>query len=247
MSLRPLVPVLAIALLAGAGTAAADNLNGGKLKLKLKLHPEAGGSSFIDPDTTYLAKFFNEARCACDVGGTPQEYRIEYSWATQPTTTPSHVIDVWTGQTCDNEMQRDTTCVRQDPITDLVALDHTVQREYRVRDLIVARDATSCPNDRTYTVEHWAVTQDGNTWDPDNRDHVETTPPNTTMPTAGITMDLHAPTVPTTLTADALEGGIRLTWDPLTAGDQSDIFVYQALCARAPRRPPPPPPTPTPP
>lgn len=234
MSLRPLVPVLAIALLA-PGTAAADQLNGGKIKLVLKLPPENGGSGYIDPNPDYVQRYFNGARCACDVGGSEQQYRIEYSWATDPATPPGQMVDVWTGVGCAGAMDgtRATVCTHQPPITDPgTALDHTLQREYRVKDLVVDPDMPLVCGSTKVTGEHWAVTQTGDTWDMDNRDHLTTTPPGASSVTDGVAFDLDPPPLPDQITAIALEGGISLSWDPI-AVEADDVKYFQALCSKA--------------
>ncbi len=230
MSRSPILPVLAMVLLAAPGMEArADQLNGGVIGLKLKLPPERGTGEFAEPTAEYLLNYFNGARCACDVGGTQQLYRIEYTWARTPDPVANHEIDIWTGIGCESALdtERETVCTHQPSISDPDDLARTVKRDYRVKDLVLRPGTLLCP-DTDETGEHWAVTESGATWDETNRDHLA----NATLMTEGVRFDMEPPPLPTALTAQALESGIRLTWNPITS-NQSDIDVFQALCSRA--------------
>lgn len=223
MSLRLLASALAVALAVPAG-ARADQLNGGKIALELQLPPENGSSGFTEPTDEYLAKFFNSARCACDVGGSEQLYRIEYTWQTPPSVPPSEPVEIWTGIGCGALMpdERIARCTKGDPIDDPTLIDRAAQRTYRVKDLVLERGAMACPTDQVVTAQHWAVTEtsDG-VWDAENQ-----------FPLEDVIADMQPPPLPEALTAESQEGGIRLTWSAIQAR-QDDIDVFQALCSKA--------------
>ena len=219
MSLRLL---LLISSMLVVRVAHADQLNGGKVKMELRLPPENGGSGFVAPTPTYLAEYFNLARCTCDKSGQAQSYQVRYTWATAPTMPVSKPLEIWVGSGCDNADPDvvNANCNKLDAITDPDALAQTVDRVYSVGELLYPKEASTCtPAERS--AEHWAVTETSDAiWDADNKEKL------------GVTADLLAPPVPTTLTLKPLESGLKLEWEALT-DRADDIAYYQALCAKA--------------
>jgi len=228
MTLRPFVPVLAIALLTASSAHATDLFGGGMLKLTLKLPPEnSTGGAFTEPSTTYLPKYFNQARCLCDASGEEQEYQIEYTWATPPTTTPMDTpIEIWAGQNCDSDVlaTRDMNCTHLESPGKPANLPASgVYRvNYRVSELVTPPTAAGtdrmCPA-TVVPAQHYAVSQTGSIWNDEN----------VTSLGSPITADMAPPEVPTNISATAKESGIRLTWTPLL----DTGIQFQALCSKA--------------
>lgn len=220
MSLR--LPLVAVALALLAPAVHADQLNGGKVAMELRLPPENGGSGYTAPTPTYLAKYFNFARCACDKAGQAQSYQVRYTWATEPTAAVSQPLEIWVGRGCDNSDPAvvRANCNKLEPITDPDALMQTVERTYSVGTLIYPKETTMCMA-ADVSAEHWAVTEVADAmWDADNKEKL------------GVAADMLAPPVPTTLTVKPLESGLKLEWDALT-DRADDVAYYQALCAKA--------------
>ncbi len=215
MSLR--LPLVAVALALCAPAVHAEPLSSGTVKLTLKLPPEGGGSGFVAPSATYLARYFNFARCQCDTDTTTKEYQIEYTWdGTAPVPVPTQELHPWSGEGCDADMTsvRDGQCTAHDIFTP--ASISTIKRvDYDAQALMShPSDTEACP-DATRSVQHWLVTQTGDTWD-------ET--PRFALANA-IVADMKAPPLPT------LESGIVLSWDALS--DTTDVKYFQALCTKA--------------
>lgn len=218
--MSPRLPLVAVALALCAPAVHADQLNGGKVDMELRLPPEGGGTGYADPDPTYLARYFNGARCACDKEMQPQTYQVRYTWATDPTAAVSQPLEIWVGRACEST-NPDTTianCEKLEPITDPDALGQTVDREYRVGQLLFPHQDTC--EESEISGEHWAVTETANAvWDADNKFPLK------------VVADLLPPPVPTNLTLRPLEGGIKLEWTALT-DRADDIAYFQALCAK---------------
>jgi hypothetical protein len=220
MSSRLVIPVLAIAALA-APSARADQLNGGKVKMEIRLPSESDPSSFITPTAIRLASYFNEARCSCAKGGETELYQVRYTWMTEPTAAVSKPLEIWVGRGCksDNPDVVRANCEKLDPIPDPDALTQTVNHTYDL-DITLAPKTATCSSEE-FTAEHWAVTETSDAvWDADNQFEL------------AIKADLLAPPVPTTLTVGARENGIALQWDAIT-DRADDIKYFQALCAKS--------------
>ncbi len=221
MSLR--LPLVAVALALLAPAVHAEPLSSGTVKLTLKLPPEDGGTGFTAPSAVYLARYFNFARCMCDTDTTTKEYEIEYTWdGMAPSPVPSQELHPWSGEGCDADMTsvRDGQCTAHDIFTP--ASISTIKRvDYDAQALMShPADTEACP-DVTRSVQHWLVTQTGDTWD-------ET--PRFALANA-IVADMKAPPLPTTLTLTPRESGITLEWEALS--DTTDVKYFQALCTKA--------------
>lgn len=226
MSLRPLALVLVPATLLGASAPARaeDQLGGGQIQLTLKLPSEDGGTP-ITPTVEDRKRYFNQARCLCDLGASQGEeelYYVEYSWVggNAPASTTADEIVIWAGQGCDAEpTTRDLQCTQVDIIDEPSDITLAPERPYRVSDLLLKPNDTTCP-ESDVTTQHWAVTQMGVTWNQENKFSLAST----------ILGNMRPPAVPGTLTARALENGLTLSWSGFDADD--DTLYYQALCAR---------------
>lgn len=224
MSLRPLLVAATVALLHQAlvtPAAHADQLNGGVVKMELRLPTsDSDLTTFTAPTEARLKRYFNSARCACDKGSVMQPYRVRYTWETMPTSAVSQPMEIWVGRGCEST-NPDTTranCEKLTAIADPDAINQTVERDYEVGTLIDPKTDLCTPAE--ITAEHWAVTETADAvWDTENRTQL------------AIAADLNPPPVPTTLTVKPRENGIALGWTALT-DRADDIQYFQALCAK---------------
>ena len=217
MSLR--LPLVSVAMVLAVPVASATELGATvKLTLRLPSVDETGTPGQILTETD-LGRFFNSARCEC-ARQRPAEstYRIEYTWDGAAATTSQPLIP-WSGVGCNGmPTTRDEQCTRHSSFeaAEIVTLKKV---DYPIFALVAAPGAMECPTDAR-VVNHWLVTQNGDTWDANSQFKLD----------KDITADMKAPPLPAKLTLEPLEGGIVLSWDALP--DATDVQYFQALCSK---------------
>ncbi|MFT3693143.1 MAG: MXAN_2562 family outer membrane beta-barrel protein [Kofleriaceae bacterium] len=190
-----------------------------------------------DPVSTQ--HYFNRAHCICARPNEPKTVdpynadKFAYEVLISTTTsTVHHPLELWVGSSCDDAVMRPMNChdtgAGVTDVSTLASTNGTIQY-ISVWDLMnpepsLSTDnmdlSTSCPERVLSTNEYAVVDSDG-----DGTPDVFLAQP--------ITTDSQAPPIPSSITASGAESGIQLAWKSSTTGDVTDIYAYQALCAKA--------------
>ncbi|MEZ4368519.1 MAG: MXAN_2562 family outer membrane beta-barrel protein [Kofleriaceae bacterium] len=218
---RLLVPVLLAPALLGAPRPAHAELPGGGAIVFDRLLIKEDGDDLASPSTDEARDhYFNLAHCVCANAnaGPEQTFSVEMrlEGATGQSDRPA---DIFFGSQCNDDVQRPTTCSREDAATiadiDELALG-VYAPELKVSRLMAPLDATC--SERVYEGQLWVLV-DG---DADGTYDYDTT--------FSVTTDSEPPPVPTDFEAAGAEAAVDLSWSAPT-GRATDILYYQALCA----------------
>lgn len=193
----------------------------------LYIHEDGSEAAVLprtNPDS--LWKYFNLAHCQC---GKAQpdfvESKFEYLLlASSPTPPINEPLNIWVGTSCSTDVTtRNMNC---HPISGQAPTISTIQATNNVRAVIPIYDAMNpepsrgeC-QERVLSATIWGLAD--STIGSGMLDYSTTT---------SITTDSQAPPLPSDFRASGGESAIQISWTP--NADTSDVFAYQALCARA--------------
>jgi hypothetical protein len=235
------VTVLVVVLAASGVAGADDTAPTGPLSMgasitfnELKIHEDNSADlAFpkISPDS--LWHYFNLAHCQCSApgAGTTSDFR-EVSFAyllqlTGATTAVSRPLEVWVGANCNTDAARPpsttATCHRIDSAgqssVDILTSPGNVRPEIPVFDFMTPTPgATMCTPTAGGSDTVWVLVDTNGNNLPDYSNSVQ------------ITTDSLPPPLPTGISGIGGDGAIVLSWKP--PADVSDVYAYQALCAR---------------
>lgn len=179
-----------------------------------------------------MRMYLNLAHCVCSQAGAGEETQIAYDLRLSADTNTNRPGELWVGTQCDDDLQRPTSCRSVGSIPDI---DVLVTREERVEfplyDVINGADNTAPCRETEGDAFAWVlVDSDGDaTYDyfaNQSLGNVTTTPA-----AQAVKLDTQAPPVPTNFEGGSAEAAIALSWDP-PESRATDVFYYQALCAR---------------
>lgn len=237
VSVTVLMVVLAASRVAGADKAGTPTGmlpgNAGITFAELRIH-ENNASILerpkVTPDSEW--RYFNLAHCECaapdaEIPADFVYHADEFSYLVKLTTSSNESINrplnFLVGTDCTNENTRDQTCSGiPGGLNNIDVLRGSSNFSLNVPlfEFMVPKGATKCdptmpPRDSTV----WAIVDTNGDGKPDYYSPHQ------------ITTDIQPPALPAGIRAFATENGIQLSWD--APADTSDIYAYQALCARA--------------
>jgi hypothetical protein len=211
------MPALALALVgAAAGAAAAFDLGGATIQMRLEL-PKDDGDGFIAPASAKKAlEFMNRAHCVCS----DTVFNVEFKLANPPASLETQEVDIYVGTRCadPDPSIRDQNCVQVADIADVESIRFEENREIRVRDLI-ATNADECPSSRGKRIVYALI--DENDDGIGDGDHSFT---------LDIDTDAEPPPLPSGVVARGAEQAIEVSWTLPTAR-ADDIEYFQVLCS----------------
>jgi len=238
------VTVLVVVVLAASGVVSAQTTGGGgslpngaSINIdKLYIHEDGSKDAVlpkIDPDS--LWKYFNLAHCQCAKAQpgfveSKFEYLLTSSGSTSPIDEP---LNIWVGASCNTDQTtRNTMCTDlakiQPPVISPKILQiqatndvHVVIPIYNAMnpEPVPAGTPPADCRPRVLTATIWGLAD--STIGSGLLDY---------SVSKSITTDSAPPPLPTSFRASGGDGAIELSW---TSSDTSDVFAYQALCARA--------------
>ncbi|MGE0403454.1 MAG: hypothetical protein AB7T06_42510, partial [Kofleriaceae bacterium] len=228
--MKPASLAAAIALALIPQVAHAELPNGAMITFEeLKIREDGG--AFKEPSTPDdLREYLNMAHCVCAQAGAGMETNVQYLVRNSADTGTDKPVEFWVGSQCDDDTQRPMKCRQVGNLPNIDVLVTQPQRvEFNMFDVIMGGSDTSIPTsceavqgDRyVYTL----VDADGDAV----YDYTTGQPFGTTMDVTRI--DTQAPTLPDNVEGASAENAVRLSWDALD--ETSDIYGYQALCAKS--------------
>ena len=228
MRFWPALASLALVTAALSPAARAD-INGGKVKLEAWIPSDFNDAAstdvddFIAPTPVEARQYFNRARCLCSkVHNQPQHVLLRISWEVQPMTPVTDPLFAWSGTGCPalTLEQRVQQCK---PLTDIDGsqLVNVVNQFEEVGDLL-APIGVGCPLSNVTGVYTLSTSPDGGTTLMEQAIRQ--------FALADQPADLQPPPVPTIIKIKSLENAIKLEWSGV---NNTDVNVFQALCAQA--------------
>lgn len=228
-----LVVVLAASRVAGADM---GSLPGGATLTFDRLYIHENGGVYQEPsDPDARRYYFNLAHCVCSEANAGKETTFEYLLKLSMTINPSRSAQFWVGTSCDDNMLRGTMCRQltsaQLPDINTVATQET-KPEFSIYDVIAGLNkgqGQGCPRDEGVDRPIFLLMDTDGMGGIDYSlvKNVGQAPSDTA---SGV--DTKPPPPPENLTAAPSEGAIQLSWK-VPASRATDIYGYQALCAKA--------------
>lgn len=176
-----------------------------------------------------LRNYLNLAHCTCSQNGA-EGTAIDYEITLTASTGTNRPGEVWIGTQCDDDTVRNMMCRRLDSqtigdIDELAVTPGTIQLS--LYEVVNGTMNTAACQQREGDAFAWVlVDHDG-----DNvYDYFSNKSVGSTDMVQGI--DTQPPPVPTNFSASGGEGSIDISWDAPTSRE-TDIFAFQAFCARA--------------
>jgi len=244
------VPVTLLVVLAASGVASADvagtTLPNSATLSFYKLYINEDGNGFKEASNpTALRKYFNLPHCKCSQMNLGNETQFEYSLRLDKVLGVTRSADIWVGpSTCNDSMLRSTACrslttdgIGADSGVNIPDISSLVQNgpftlKLSTYDVFAGfNKGKGClPEDSDKTI--WILSDTANVGSIDYAlpQIAGKTPGDST--TTGTGMDTNPPPTPLDLTGSPSENEIDLSWTVPTAR-ASDIYAYQALCAKA--------------
>ena len=217
------------------GTATAPLSDGTTLSFNhLYLHEnntKANTQPIHDPDSVY--KYFNYAHCQCSIPGVAQKspyYENVFSYLillSSASSTIHQPLEIWTGTGCDDTVMRPMNChqISSAGVTDIAAISTVgVAPDVPIWELMNPEPratgvAPACMH-RILSANAWAIA-----------DTMGAGTPNFFL-AQSIATDSLPPPLPTQFNANGAENAISISWTA-PASNQTSIYAYQALCAKA--------------
>lgn len=219
-------------LLLGASSSHAEEgmLDGGATVTfdKLFIH-EDNSTDLTEPSTEDAqALYFNFAHCACSQAhlSSPiagfNEHEFAWQILVNNLTVPiDRPLELWTGTSCNDEQLRPTSCVKVGTTANIsvIASQNGTIEKIPLLSLMSPSMMPACNE----------IKQEQTTWALADGDGVGGTLDYSVS--KAINVDTEAPDLPTEFEVVGAEGAIDISWKaPL---DTTDIFYYQAMCAKA--------------
>ena len=230
-----LVPVtVLVVLMAASGVVGAqgNTLPGGVTVNFDKLYIHENGSKEAQlPETQpdSLLKYFNYAHCQCGKAMPGfVEATFEYlTLASSATPTVSQPLQIWVGASCNTDAQtRNTNC---HPITNQSPTVASIQGSNNTRIVIPIYDAMN-PEPSRAGMDCQQRVLSATVWGlADTKDPPEGALDYSTS--KAVTTDAQPPPIPTSFRAVGGDNAIDISWS--ASIDTTDVFGFQALCARA--------------
>ncbi|GEM_PF-1574299 len=228
MKTASVAAVIALALI--PVTAHAELPNGAMITFD-ELKIRENGNGFTQPSTPdALRHYLNFAHCVCAQAGAGMETSVQYLVRSSADTGTNKPVEFWVGTQCEDETQRPMKCRQVGTLPDIdLLVTQPARAEFDLFDVIMggadsAIPETCTPTEGTRSV-YTLVDADGD----GVYDYTEGQPFATTTDVTRI--DSQAPPLATDFVGASAENAIRLSWDPPET--PTDIYAYQALCAKA--------------
>lgn len=184
-----------------------------------------------DPDSVY--QYLNYAHCQCSIPGVAQKspyYENVFSYLillSSASSTIHQPLQIWTGTGCDDTVMRPMNChqISSAGVTDIAAIGTVgVAPDVPIWELmnpepLATGVAPSCMQ-RILSANEWAIADTMGAGTPDF------------FLAQSIATDSLPPPLPTNFRANGAENAIAIAWTA-PASNQTDIYAYQALCAKA--------------
>ncbi len=228
MRFWPVLVSLALAVAALPSAARAEVPSGSNVTITVRYPALDKGNSMTAGDyqtqtnEVFIKQYLNLSRCQCDKElDVAQHVRLDLTFGQPvPTTVSSDDrLFPWTGTDCPTLTSevRMTSCTALDAIQAPTLVNQVNEDLQRIGGLLNSQGDKCATGEVTSNYYISSSTDNG-----------------TTLAKLGehkFVADMSPPAVPTTLTVEGLDGGLRLSWEAPT--NTVDYEYYQVLCARA--------------
>ncbi len=232
--MKPASVSVAIALALAPVTAHAELPNGAMLNLEQLEIRDSNGQYTLTFDDFRLREYLNMAHCRCSARANEDPPRnagnengLRYLVTLTADTNTDKPAQLWVGTQCDDELQRPNKCRH---IGDIANIDNVITNTTRIEvtlhDVMTGMDPLGTCDPIEGERQLWVLvdTTGAGTFDHVQGYSIGTTPTVTRI-------DTRAPNAPTNFIASSAEGAIRVEWK-IDEATQTDVYGFQALCAK---------------